>query len=64
VTQALTIKDSTDISALRTQVLLVCSMRDLYRRMLSLEGSEAQRWLDSLQTVRTFACILPVPMRY
>ena len=55
---ALTIKEVPNFSALRNQVHLVCSMGHLYQHMLSLEGLEAQRWLDSLQKVH--ASLLPV----
>ncbi|TEB31938.1 kinase-like protein [Coprinellus micaceus] len=35
--------------ALRTQIVQVCSAKDSYKRMLSLEGLRAQTWLDALQ---------------
>lgn len=38
-------------AVLRSELLRVCSTRDLYRKMLAMEGSEAQRWIDNLQLV-------------
>jgi hypothetical protein len=29
----------------------ICSTKDLYKRVLSLEESRAQKWLDALQMV-------------
>ena len=42
---------SSDVSSLRVQMIDVCSTKDLYKRVLSLEGSRAQKWLDALQMV-------------
>lgn len=39
------------ISTLRAEVLRVCSSKSLYREMLSSGELEAQKWLDTLQTV-------------